>query len=340
MNTAMRLACGALVLALAGPAAGREPSVWAAARQPERLAVARARRGADRLMGEDLYLARQRQRQPPTATRLVVLGRARRLLEQIGAAESDDPALRFLLSQVYVSLHRIDRARRWVELAAPLLASVAHQPEPRGPGGSEPRVPLLLRAEALYDLALSYVHLGEHGRELETYAEAIAIEPSERRHAVLLANRAEGLMVLGRIEEAVQSYRRSLAATPPPAMADVGVTTLWGLAVALDRSGDLPAALDHVRQARALDPGDHGLRDEGWFFVPEYDQSWYAALGHWARARATDDAKARIDGYREALRAWAAYLDRAPATDRWIALAARRQRQCEQELRQALRPRR
>src|SRR5262249_59502959 len=83
-------------------------------------------------------------------------------------------------------------------------------------------------------------------------------------------------------------------------------STYWGLAVALDRSGELDAAMEAIGLARSYDPHDKSISPAGgsWFFSPEYDEAWYTALGHWAHARAATLRAARIESYLAAIRAW------------------------------------
>jgi tetratricopeptide (TPR) repeat protein len=190
--------------------------------------------------------------------------------------------------------------------------------------------------EAWNELAVAHARLGNHAREIAAYDQALRFEPHPEERGVLLANRAEGLMALGEIRAAVASYRAALAATPGYALGFYGVTTWWGLAVALDRSGDLSGAMTQIALARAYDPEDRRLSSDSWFYLPDYDRHWYAALGRWYDARHTADDAGRFVAYEQAAAAWRSYLDHAPTTDRWRALAAARLRQCELERRKRL----
>jgi cytochrome c-type biogenesis protein CcmH/NrfG len=138
----------------------------------------------------------------------------------------------------------------------------------------------------------------------------------------------------GDLSNAVGGYREALQLLPNIAVGAAGVTTLWGLAVALDRSGDHRRALDHIDLARSYDRDDRQLRHQSWFFMPSYDEHWYAALGHWARARAATGPSARAEAYGRAIASWHAYLSEAHAGDRWLPLGERRLEQCERESRQ------
>jgi tetratricopeptide (TPR) repeat protein len=246
------------------------------------------------------------------------------VLEAAGARRATDPALRFRLAKIYYGLFDVERDKPLLERAAEHYAFVAQSD-----------APLTVRAEALNDLAICYARLGRHAEEVAAYGRALALEPHSETRAILLANRAEGMMVQGDISAAVRGYRAGLRETPAALLHQLGVTTMWGLAVSLDRSGDLEGALRQITLARGYDPVDERLRSDSWFFVPEYDDSWYTALGFWQRARATEETADRIEAYRAAIAAWRSYIDRAPEQDRWLALATLRLKQCERELQAA-----
>ena len=129
-------------------------------------------------------------------------------------------------------------------------------------------------------------------------------------------------------------YKRQLT---PFEIARGSPTTYWGLAVALDRSGDIEGAFASIRLARTYDPEDRLLNGPGWFYVPDYDSAWYAALGHWAAARAATVPAARADAYLRASSAWQEYLLKAAPGDRWVPIARARAAQCETERKAAAR---
>jgi tetratricopeptide (TPR) repeat protein len=312
----------ALSVALVASSANAEPSVWEQAVRPALRPRAAANAKTDRVLAEFLYLRGQ-----PAAAfrRTFILERARKMLENTGATRSSDPGVRFRLGQVYYHLFEEQRQEQFLERAALHFAFV-----------SDSDAPLTMRAEALNDLAICYARLGRHNEEVQAYARALAIEPHTETRSILLANRAEGFMVQGDITNAVRGYRASLRETPSGLLPRVGVTTWWGLAVALDRSGDLDGGLAQIARAREWDPSDERLQSDSWFFVPEYDDSWYAALGHWQTARTTADAEVKREALRNAIASWRSYIDRAPPSDHWLALASLRLRQCEKELELAL----
>lgn len=312
----LRLGIVAVVLststsALAGP------SIWRRAAAPQRHAAAQARAAGDEHLDEHYRLSQGRS----PLRQAAALSKAKRVLEGGGAPEADDPITRYQMGRVHHYLYELERDARQLEVAAEHLLYVARHP----------KTPTTLRAQALQTLAISYARLGRHEDEVKIYDDAIAYEPDPDRHAVLQANQAEGHMALGRILQAVRGYRAALRATSSTLMLDSGVTTLWGLAVALDRSGDLEGALSTIARARTYDPLDQRLNGSGWFYVPAYDEAYYGALGMWQRARAEDDPVEREQNYRDAVASWRSFLDRAPLSDPWVRLAERRLAECEAE---------
>ncbi len=139
-------------------------------------------------------------------------------------------------------------------------------------------------------------------------------------------------MATGDITAAVDGYREAIGLLSAPIeLFTLGPTTLWGLAVALDRSGDLDGALETIRLARTYDPLDKNLNGPGWFYVPDYDRYYYQALGHWSAARRATLPAARAEEYLSAVAHWQEYLDSAAPSDRWIGIARARLRQIEKE---------
>jgi tetratricopeptide (TPR) repeat protein len=302
----------ALALAALPSPARADPSVWARAREPaleERRELAQK---VDALLGR--YRRAARVSGDATLPK-VYLEEARALLERGGAATSPDPGLRFRLAEIASSLHEMP-------LALGLYESVVRTDAPAP-----------MRAQAWAELAILYVKAGRHHDEIRAYGEALALEPGSLSRARLLSNRAEAYMAIGDLDSSIAGYRASLAAlgTAPYDMLRAGVTTLWGLAVALDRSGDLDQALRQITLARTYDFADRALSDPSWFFVPPWDDAWYAALGHWATARTAELSAVRVDAYGRAAARLRDYLARAPADDRWAPIAKHRLAQCERE---------
>ncbi len=308
----LAVATAALV---AGPRdAAADPSIWSQARAADqgRLAVAVA--DAEALQLKYRHITRL-----PDADRDRVgelfLRQARALLEGAGAARSPDPLIRYQLAEILHQLHDDAPAAKLFETVVTVEST-----------------PQTVRAEAYSQLAEAYTRLGRFGDEIRAYTAALRFEPQPFARSRLLANRAESYMALGDITAAVGGYREAMGLLSAPIeMFTLGPTTLWGLAVALDRSGDLDGALEAIRIARTYDPLDKNLNGPGWFYVPAYDRFYYQALGHWSAARRATLGAARSEEYLSAIAHWQEYLDSAAPDDRWIGVARARLRQTEKE---------
>ena len=311
------LAALGVLTTVRAPDARADPSIWTAALEPAAAERQRARDEADELLARARELRRT---SAPLASRRSLARKLVARLDAVDAGRASDPLLRYRYGQAEYELYDATGEAEALLRATTAFAAASKRP-----------APMLLRAEALNDLAICYARLHAHADEIRTYDAALAIEPHDETRATLQANRAEALMYEGKLRAAEAGYRDALHSTPHYAYAAMAATTHWGLAVALDRSGDLVGAFEHVGLARSIDPGDAGLRSTSWFFVPDHDAHWYAALGYWHAARATRDLDDRLSLYRDAVEAWTRYLDLAPETDRWLPLAEVRRRQCERE---------
>jgi len=312
-----------LSLLCADGEARSEPSVWAEAADPRLERRTKTLRHVEKLVGR----ARRANRTGALsdAPRALLLRDAVQRLTQAGAAASNDPRLRHQLARALYGLFDAEGDEGHLRAAAKHLHMVA-----------EANAPTTVRAEALNDLAMCHARLGRHPHEINAYDRALELEPHAESQAILLANQAEGYMAQGRVTRAVAGYRASLAATPAYALHRIAVTTWWGYAVALDRSGNLASALEQIGNARAYDPEDVSLQSDSWIYLPDYDEHWYRALGHWQRARVAKEPSERLRAYEQALLAWSAYQRRTAPADPWAALAELRQRQCRAEHRRAL----
>jgi tetratricopeptide (TPR) repeat protein len=314
---------------LAASPAWARPSVWAAARDPSAQAEAHALAEASRALSK-YERARYGRGELSPVMAPVYLAAALRILFDGGAEHAADVRLRYALAyaleQAGQSLPAIDAGATTVdrERVVRLLRAVVDAPDAASS----------LRADAYNDLAIAYARLGRHADEVAAYDRALELQPRAESRSVLLANRAEALMGLGDITAAVAGYRAALALVSTGSALDMmayGVTTLWGLAVALDRAGEIDQALDAIRLARAYDPGDVRLNSSSWFYGVPSDEAWYAALGAWSAARQVDVDGIKLERYDRATRAWQEYLARAPAASAWLAIAKARLAQCEKE---------
>lgn len=319
------LAALLLCTTVTATAGADSPSIWTRARRPDvdQRADLVAEAESLQLRAVGLHSRRARRDFDPqelASLSEMYLTRAALLLEEAGARTSSDLFARFQLAEVYGLLARPAKS-------AALLESIVR-------GGAPP----VLRARAHAQLAIEYAHVGRIDDEITQYGEALRLQPIPHERSRLLANRAEAYMLLGDVTAAVGGYRDALALLSTDHMLfGSGPTTLWGLAVALDRSGDLDGGLESVRLARSYDPRDEQINGEGWFFLPDHDRYWYGALGHWMVARKTDMGSVRADAYTHAVTDWEAYVSHAAREDPWVAVARVRLAQCKKEQAEFLR---
>jgi tetratricopeptide (TPR) repeat protein len=301
------------------------PSVWAAARRPNAAAREALVDQSDKAQNDAAF---EKERAKYTGNFLGDdvgrIGRieAQFLLEQAGGANSPNMMVRLRYASVMrnTAQDRKPQDRKGIESATKILETVLSS-------RPAPAIALL----AWDELAICSALLGQREKEIRAYTEALALEPLGPRRAMLLANRAESHMALGHLDDAIRGYQESLASIHVFEMPRWGVTTLWGLGVALDRNGDLDSALEQIRMAREYDRFDVRINDDGWFYSPPHDEHWYKALGAWARARAASNSVDRTFEYGHALEAWERYIYRAPANDPYVALAKARHQACEKE---------
>jgi tetratricopeptide (TPR) repeat protein len=276
-------ATGLAALAVIAPSpALASPTVWSRARDP--------RVGVQDEMVRDAQKAVMRYRRmrraggPQVASLAGLLLRdARQQLAKVVASGTTDFGVRLLYVGVLRDSHEDDEA---FKVLTKLLAD--------GP-------PDALRADALGELAILHAIAGRREQEIRAYTESLALEPHAHLRSRLLSNRAEALMATGDVTAAVEGYRQALAPLTTLELFWYAPTTLFGMGVALDRSGNLESGIDAIKLARAYDPIDKGLRGPGWFFSPSHDSHWYWALGAWS-GRSHRDALGRARGRLRALR--------------------------------------
>ncbi|OJY29410.1 MAG: hypothetical protein BGO98_46980 [Myxococcales bacterium 68-20] len=299
----------AFVLAVApGARADTPPSVWERARDPE---------AAEAF---DLHRAVQ-QRLVRTAVAEVDFGERERVLAMLvraGAEHHENALLRFDLAQVYSLLENYPRA------AQVLKAAIAKFPDHPAVDGAWLR------------LAFACGHLGDHLCEREAYGEVLRRETEELARATPTLNLAETQMHLGDLKEAIEGYREALRIAGRVPARETAPLATWGLAVALDRSGDRLAAEKEARFAiemlRSMGR-PHLLRSKGEvFFTPEYEIHWYEGLGMAARARVATSARDAAELWRQAAKSFGEYVKGGEAKgDAWLAIAKARLAEAKSE---------
>ncbi|MFW5741512.1 MAG: tetratricopeptide repeat protein [Myxococcota bacterium] len=288
-------------LAMLGPASSRgaDPPLWDAARVP------RLHRDVGALRDAEWLLLQARA--SPDARTTLLLREAVRILERVDAVSSPDPRVRFFYGRM---LGRVGRDALAVKVLREAIAFAPAHPSAN---------------EARFSLAVSLARLGRTQEEIRAYEAWLEREPSTKHRSIGLSNLAEGFMASGRIDEAVRGYRQAIDLAHDNALAH------WGLAVALDRSGDPAGAIHEAGVALTYDPDAKELNSENVFFVPARERFWYRALGAMARANSTHDVALRALWWDRAALLWRQYIDAAPVDDRWVPIARLRLAYCERK---------
>jgi tetratricopeptide (TPR) repeat protein len=239
------------------------------------------------------------------------------LLETAGAARHPDPAVRFFYGEVLAALSDDEGTIAALE---PAVAAFPDHPD---------------ALEARYQLAIAYARAQRRDDEARAYERYLARQTLPHLRASALYNYGDALMSLGDLPGAAANYRSAVELEP--GQSRTGVLARWGLAVALDRQGDIAQALAAAKEAVQLDaPGRSVLRDDGTFFVPDYEVFWYEALRNWALAElAAGDVSERRRHLELASVRWQTYVASAPSTDPWAALAQARFRRTQHLLAKA-----
>ena len=265
---------------------------------------------------------------------------ARAMLEQADAATSPDVRLRFDLGVVYERL-AVDQSRqelfqRAVDILAPALESAPEHPA---------------TTPALEALVEAYAKLDRPRDEIGVSRRYVSRLVDDRARTLTWMNMGEAEMRLGRLEDAIGTFRNVLqvcGALPNSSTRNTTYAlTLWDLGVALDRSGEARAGMEAAAQARQLswdEVGPMGLPHSvtGWdairdhqnvFFVPDWEREWYLALGTAVAARAEQDARAAAEIWAVAELHWATYVARAAETgdNKWLAIGRLRQARAHEE---------
>src|SRR6266542_890373 len=299
------IAAALICLARSIHAQTHSPSIWEAAANPQWADEDRLYRDV-----ESLVLAAEFQRSFSPVWQ-EKLGEAMTELERRHADKATDVRLRFKFGQVASLLRQEERA-------VPVLES-ALRDAPDHPAATY----------AYFELGVCYAKAGRPEDEITVYDEYLRRQTHPGQRALACSNRAEAQMLLGRLGAAISDYRASLRIEPE------NVLTHWGLAVALDRSADVPGALAEAKIAITYDPLDQQLASPNVFFVPAYDRYWYEGLGAMAHAQQIDDAATAILWWETAVAKWSEYVAVARADDPWLRLAKAHQSSCERQLEQA-----
>lgn len=255
---------------------------------------------------------------------------ARGVLEEAGARQSSNPLLRFDLGLCY------ERLGHHVQAAEVLAEALERWPDHR------------LAEEGWVQYAFANAHLGHPEEERRGYEKYLAIVTEVPRRLVPTLNLAEADMRAGDLDRAAAGYREVLRQTArlPNTVGNAQTSALaqWGLAVALDRQGDVFGGARAAGEATQMDPPGRDtnsyagrsrdrtpviLDESSVFFVPAYERTWYLALGEAALAKAEADPRRALGHWRSTEAFWEKYLAGARAAkpaDRWLHVAELRLR--------------
>lgn len=313
------LACSLLATQLATAA----PTVWDRVKTPE---LARA---------NELFALAERSRVPaedafddmrmllPSATseelERQLNARAAALITIAEGHRLGDPRLLYLLGDALVKADRayLDEGRRRLEEAL--------ERAPDSP----------LAGDAWFMLGVARGKLGDHAAERDAFSQALEHEWDPELRANIISNRAESTMASGHLALAIQDYRLALRLSRS---AVTQALAMWGLAVATERDGDLPRALDLARHAAAhrFGPPHNALVAidlPSVYFTPHYERHYYRALATMARADAEPDKTAARLALQTASRLWSLYLEGAERdSERWVEHARRERDVCRRKL--------
>jgi len=289
----MPLGCALLGVALLGPAAQAEPTIWARVRSPHVAAEAKLLAAIERTLD-----ARELSEAEPEVSRHIARA-AVAMADLSGIREPNDPRLATLLAEALLAarLGREAQARALLERALPSL--------PDGP----------FRGHAFTVLADVLAVTGEPKLAIDARTSALRLQRMPGARAQSYYNRGEAWLELDELERARADYLAAIEIAREP---DVLALARYGLGVTLERLGDLPAAYEALDQANAVrlpsppfaaaDPLDL----PGVYFVPSYERSYLEALRAMARARRAPTVEDRKLELANAVAAWDAYLEAAP----------------------------
>lgn len=318
MKRWLALALSALTGALALDAAAQ--SVWEAAKDPrlrrasELLAVAeRARVPAEDVLVDPLLLLSlgnsdelNRQLNTRSAT-LIKLARGGAL---------PDPRLHYLLGDALVKADKeyLNEGRD------ALRKALREAPDS------------VLAADAWFWLAIAEGKLRNHEAERESYTRALEAQWDPELRATILMNRAESSMTARDLPQAMRDYRMARAQSRSAVTQSLAT---WGLAVATERDGDLPTALQLAKSAASTQFGPSHQRMVALdlpdvFFTPAYEQHYYRALATMGQAVAEKDTSKSRALLQTAELLWTMYIGPAEKdAEPWLENAKRHRAWCQ-----------
>jgi len=300
----VRLAVALAALSFAGTCAlpaGAEPSLWSRAKNPNARAEARLLRGIERMLdAED-----QARSDPEFANHFARAAVAMIDLARLPAPE--DPRLCVLAARALLDadVGRGAQSEALLERAAGVL-----------PEGA-------LLGAAFYELGRARAARGDSrgARDAATRAFDLALDEEARARA--LYARAGASLALSDPLAAARDYERAARTTSNELLE---LRARYGVAVSLERRGDLPGAfslLDKLAGAKlplSRYPSTDPLELPGGF-EPAYEVHYVRALAAMARSQSAAELAERRGAAALAAREWRNYLDAAAPSGPWVAHA-------------------
>ncbi|MFK8003013.1 MAG: hypothetical protein AB8H86_25820 [Polyangiales bacterium] len=183
--------------------------------------------------------------------------------------------------------------------------------------------PLFRATEVGFELGLLNTRVRRFAAAVREYQRSIRYALTPENTAVTYSNMAEVRMMDGDLIGAVRDYERAIHLARNTNSPDARGLPLFGLAVALDRLGEISEARGRALEAVNVGMGIDILHRNGVFFEPASEVHYYEALGNRALAeRAQGEEK--LTALRATLRSWQTYLALAADDDPWRSLVERR----------------
>jgi tetratricopeptide (TPR) repeat protein len=210
----------------------------------------------------------------------------------------------------------VDPSLACVEAQALIEADVGREVEARHllEGAIAELPPGSRAASAWHGLATALSRLDDSKAQYQAYSRVIELTWNPEIRALSFYNRGEVTMRERDLVGARADYTKAVAEAREPSLVALA---RYGLAVAEERLGDLPAAyavLDKavlVRLPVPPFPAEDPLDLPGVFFVPAYEENYIRALRAMAVGRRSSDPEARHDVYETAVAEWDTYLARS-----------------------------
>jgi tetratricopeptide (TPR) repeat protein len=178
-----------------------------------------------------------------------------------------------------------------------------------------------------FQLALACGHIGDHECEERMYRQVIAQATAPSEMTTPLLNLAETEMHARDLREAIEDYREAFRLCGFfPSRAETPALILWGLAVALDRAGELHEADEQAHRALEMVQNHIDLlTSKGVYIAPHYEVNWYQALTYASAARPAPTPALRLAHWLQAERHMVRWVTGAEKKkDYWLPIAKAR----------------